>query len=214
MSISAYRRQREAAEMPRELERRAFTTTIGKWLEAKEKGGKQLIDACYLNQQLWTALLDRPRLAAERIAGGLKARLISIGIWVHRYTLRVMNGSEAGRPADLGQPQHSRRLSALSPATCLPKCRSSAPSEEIGIAVSHRNKPWLSRHGFLLDPQSVGCRELPALGQQVDAVIVDRRRIGIGVVAPGGRPGRARARRRRCWYRLSRPADRDWRGTD
>ena len=84
--------------MPRELERRAFTTTIGKLLEAKEKGGRQLIDACYLNQQLWTALLTDLALPQNALPEDLKVRLISIGIWVHRYTLRVMNGSEPVDP--------------------------------------------------------------------------------------------------------------------
>jgi flagellar protein FlaF len=92
MSISAYRQRKEAAESPRELERRAFTTTIGKLMEAKAKGGRHLVDACYLNQQLWTALLVDLALPQNGLADDLKARLISIGLWVHRYTPNVMLG--------------------------------------------------------------------------------------------------------------------------
>jgi flagellar protein FlaF len=92
MSISAYRRRKEAEEMPRDMERRAFTTTIGKLLEGKEKGGRFLIDACYLNQQLWTALMVDLALPQNALPEELKARLISIAIWVQRYTPAVMSG--------------------------------------------------------------------------------------------------------------------------
>jgi len=92
MSISAYRRRKEAEEMPRDMERRAFMTTIGKLLEGKEKGGRFLIDACYLNQQLWTALIVDLALPQNALPEELKARLISIAIWVQRYTPNVMGG--------------------------------------------------------------------------------------------------------------------------
>ena len=92
MSISAYRRRKEAEEMPRDMERRAFMTTIGKLLEGKEKGGRFLIDACYLNQQLWTALMVDLALPQNALPEELKARLISIAIWVQRYTPAVTGG--------------------------------------------------------------------------------------------------------------------------
>ncbi len=78
--------------MPRELERRAFTTTIGKLMEGKAKGGRALIDACFLNQQLWTALLVDLALPQNALPDDLKARLISIAIWIQRYTPHAMRG--------------------------------------------------------------------------------------------------------------------------
>jgi flagellar protein FlaF len=98
MSINAYRRRKEAAETPRELERRAFTTTIGKLIEGKEKGGRALIEACYLNTQLWTTLLIDLALPDNALSEELKARLISISIWVQRYTPQVMAGSASPDP--------------------------------------------------------------------------------------------------------------------
>jgi len=77
MSISAYRRQKEAAETPRELECRAFSTVIGKLIEGQKTGGKALIEACYLNNQLWTALTVD----------------LSLAIWVQRYTPQAMGGT-------------------------------------------------------------------------------------------------------------------------
>lgn len=98
MSINAYRRRKEAAETPRELERRAFTTTIGKLIEGKEKGGRTLIEACYLNTQLWTTLLVDLALPDNALSEELKARLISISIWVQRYTPQVMEGTASPDP--------------------------------------------------------------------------------------------------------------------
>ena len=93
MSIDAYRRRKEAAETPRELERRALTTVIGKLAQGKQQGGTALIEACYLNNKLWTALLVDLSLPENALPDDLKARLISIGIWVQRYTPRAMGGA-------------------------------------------------------------------------------------------------------------------------
>ena len=98
MSISAYRRQKEAAETPRELECRAFSTVIGRLMEAQKTGGQALVDACYLNNQLWTALTVDLSLADNALPEDLKARLISIAIWVQRYTPQAMAGSAPLEP--------------------------------------------------------------------------------------------------------------------
>jgi flagellar protein FlaF len=98
MSISAYRRQKEAAETPRELECRAFSVVIGKLTDAKKSGGQALVDACYLNNQLWTALTVDLSLANNPLPEDLKARLISLAIWVQRYTPQAMAGSASLDP--------------------------------------------------------------------------------------------------------------------
>jgi flagellar protein FlaF len=98
MSISAYRRRHEAAEKPRELERRAFTVVIGKLIKAKEDGGRSLVDACFLNHQLWSALLVDLALPDNALPVDLKARLISLGLWVQRYTPAAMSGAASPDP--------------------------------------------------------------------------------------------------------------------
>lgn len=98
MSIAAYRRRKEAAEAPRELECRAFSTVIGKLSEAKKHGGHALIDACYLNSQLWTTLAIDLSLESNALPADLKARLISISIWVQRYTPGAMRGTASLDP--------------------------------------------------------------------------------------------------------------------
>ena len=98
MSISAYRRRQEFAEKPRELERRAFSIVIGKLVGAKEQGGPSLIDACYLNYQLWSTLQADLALPENALPVDLKARLLSLSLWVQRYTHDVMRGAAPADP--------------------------------------------------------------------------------------------------------------------
>jgi flagellar biosynthesis activator protein FlaF len=98
MSISAYHRRQEAAEKPRELERRAFSIVIGKLVGAKAEGGKRLIEACYLNYQLWSTLQADLVLQDNALPTDLKARLISLALWVQRYTPAVMGGTASPDP--------------------------------------------------------------------------------------------------------------------
>jgi flagellar biosynthesis activator protein FlaF len=98
MSIAAYRQRQEAAEQPRELERRAFSIVIGKLVEGKERGGRLLVDACFLNHQLWSALLADLALPQNALPDDLKARLISLALWVQRYTPGVMQGTASPDP--------------------------------------------------------------------------------------------------------------------
>jgi flagellar protein FlaF len=98
MSISAYRRRQEMAEKPRELERRAFSIVIGKLVGAKDKGGAPLIDACYLNYRLWSTLQADLALPENSLPVELKARLLSLSLWVQRYTHDVMRGTASADP--------------------------------------------------------------------------------------------------------------------
>jgi flagellar protein FlaF len=92
MSIARYRRIQETIESPREMEQRCFSIVTGKLIDAKEQGGPPLIEACYLNQRLWSTLAADLALPSNGLPDELKARLISLSIWVNRYTPRVMAG--------------------------------------------------------------------------------------------------------------------------
>jgi flagellar protein FlaF len=98
MSIAAYRRRNEVAETPRELERRAFTTVISKLIEGKKQGGRELVAACYLNSHLWSTLMLDLALPENALPPDVKAQLISIAIWVQRYTPQVMRGAASPDP--------------------------------------------------------------------------------------------------------------------
>lgn len=116
MSIAAYRRRKEAAETPRELECRAFSTVIGKLIDGKKNGGRALIDACYLNSQLWTTLMVDLSLADNALPADLKARLISISIWVQRYTPEAMRGTVSPDPLIAVNRNMLEGLSAAPPS--------------------------------------------------------------------------------------------------
>src|SRR6202035_5677201 len=66
--------------------------------EAKEQGGRLLIDACFMNHQLWGALLADLALPQNALPDDLKARLISLALWVMRYTPSVMQGIASPDP--------------------------------------------------------------------------------------------------------------------
>ena len=99
MSISAYRRRQEMAEKPRELERRAFSIVTGKLAGAKDKGGPQLIDACYLNYQLWSTLQGDLALPDNALPVELKARLLSLSIWENEEAVATWRNTADHRGA-------------------------------------------------------------------------------------------------------------------
>jgi flagellar biosynthesis activator protein FlaF len=92
MSIDAYRRQQEIAETPRETERRALSMVIGKLLDAKEQGGAALTEACYLNERLWNIFRADLSVPENGLPAPLKAQLLSLALWVQRYTSQVIRG--------------------------------------------------------------------------------------------------------------------------
>lgn len=116
MSIAAYRRRNEAAETPRQLELRAFQTVLGRLLEARSQGGRAVVEACHLNAELWTTLLTDLALPANALPDDLKARLISIGIWVQRYTREAIGGKAPLEPLIAVDKAIAEGLAATPPA--------------------------------------------------------------------------------------------------
>jgi flagellar protein FlaF len=92
MSVDVYRRQQEITETPREAERRALSMVIGKLLEAKDQGGSALAEACYLNERLWNVFRADLSMPENGLPAPLKAQLLSLALWVQRYTSQVIRG--------------------------------------------------------------------------------------------------------------------------
>jgi hypothetical protein len=109
MSISAYHRRQEAAEKPRELERRAFSIVIGKLVGGKAEGGKRLIEACYLNYQLWSTLQADLVLQDNALPTDLKAADLAGAMGAALHARGDGRHGLAG-PADRRQQEHPRRL--------------------------------------------------------------------------------------------------------
>ncbi|MCE0503882.1 MULTISPECIES: flagellar biosynthesis regulator FlaF [unclassified Roseivivax] len=107
MSIAAYKQNIRESESPRSIERRVMsrvTAELDGYLQDYEAGSRfdrmgllagGLRRALIDNQTLWREL--RYDLASEgnQLPAGLRAQLISIGLWVDRQTTAVLSG-EAG----------------------------------------------------------------------------------------------------------------------
>lgn len=90
MTLAAYRRAGELASNPRENEYRAFGMVINRLSEANSY--TDVIEACHLNNRLWSTLtadLSRPE---NPLPNDLKARLISLALWTYRHSAKVMKG--------------------------------------------------------------------------------------------------------------------------
>ncbi len=96
MTVNAYSRAGELAANPRETEYRAFGMVINRMSQAESHTG--VVEACHLNNRLWSALtadLSRPE---NPLPNDLKARLISLALWTYRYSAKVMSGEASPQP--------------------------------------------------------------------------------------------------------------------
>ena len=93
MSIRSYARVQEVTEAPRTTEYRALAMVTGKLVETKATGGREFIDACFLNRKLWTLFQDDLVLPENGLPDAIKAQLISLSIWVQKQTGHVMTGA-------------------------------------------------------------------------------------------------------------------------
>jgi flagellar protein FlaF len=97
MSIKAYQRAATQAESPRELEYRAFGQVTAGLVRAKEEKPPpavlaELLDA---NRRLWNVLSADCAVPENRLPLALRGQIISLAIWVARYSGEVLrNGAE------------------------------------------------------------------------------------------------------------------------
>ena len=99
MSLKAYQKAQAAAENPRNAEYRLFGQVTGALIDASSGGakGKPLVDAIDWNRRLWSTLAvdcmdDHNALPME-----LRARIVSLSLWVAKYSSEVM---QKGAPLD------------------------------------------------------------------------------------------------------------------
>ena len=90
MSINCYARVQDTSEDPRATEYRALGFVTGKLIEAKEKGGRALIEALYANQNLWTLFQADLAHPGNALPQEVRAQLLSLSLWVQRFTSKVM----------------------------------------------------------------------------------------------------------------------------
>ena len=95
MSIQAYQRAATQAESPREIEYRAFGQATALLMRAKEEGRANLgglAVALAENRQLWTVMMSDCALDTNELPQQLRAGIVSLGLWVIRYSGAVLRG--------------------------------------------------------------------------------------------------------------------------
>lgn len=90
MSVKRYQHVQETSDDPRAVEHRALARVTGMLLTGAEKGGAALAEACHMNRMLWTIFQTDLALPGNALPDALKAQLISLSIWVQRYTNKVL----------------------------------------------------------------------------------------------------------------------------
>jgi flagellar protein FlaF len=92
MSIQAYQRAATQAEQPRDLEYRAFGQVTAGLVRVKEERPPlpvvlEVIDA---NRRLWNMLSADCAAPGNRLPIALRGQIISLGLWVARYSADVI----------------------------------------------------------------------------------------------------------------------------
>ncbi|MBX6369050.1 MAG: flagellar biosynthesis regulator FlaF [Rhodospirillales bacterium] len=90
MSVKRYQHVQEISDDPRAIEQRALARVTGMLIAGAEKGGAALAEACHMNRMLWTIFQTDLATPENALPDALKAQLISLAIWVQRYTSKVL----------------------------------------------------------------------------------------------------------------------------
>ncbi|MFQ5533289.1 MAG: flagellar biosynthesis regulator FlaF [Sphingomonadales bacterium] len=94
MSLKAYQRTQTIAGSPRETEYRLFAQVTRALMAADEAGERnaKFFEAIDWNRRLWSALSTDCATTGNGLPKQLRAQIISIGLWVSRYSTQVSLG--------------------------------------------------------------------------------------------------------------------------
>jgi flagellar protein FlaF len=93
MSLRAYQTATQRSETPRDAEYRLFGQVTRALLEAAEADPGDIqtrIEALDWNRRVWSALAADCSAPENRLPVQVRAQIISLSIWVNRYTSKVM----------------------------------------------------------------------------------------------------------------------------
>ncbi len=98
MSLQAYQNLQNATESPRQTEYRLLAAVTRALMESQDQGGAVFYKAVDWNRRVWLTL--QMDLAAEgnALPDDLKAKLISLSIWVDKHSAAVLRGRESAAP--------------------------------------------------------------------------------------------------------------------
>ena len=96
MSLDAYRRVRSIAETPRAQEYRLMSQITGEMIKARDTGlaGAALMPTLHRNREVWSTFSALCGAPGNQLPAELRASIISIALWVERYTSDVVAGRD------------------------------------------------------------------------------------------------------------------------
>jgi flagellar protein FlaF len=95
MALNAYQATAARTESPRELEYRLFGFVTGELMKAQADGRADLskfAEAIDRNRRMWGALAVDCSSEGNSLPGDLRANIISLSLWVSRYSSEVIMG--------------------------------------------------------------------------------------------------------------------------
>lgn len=96
MSLKAYQTTQKANESTSQTEYRLFADVTRALMDSKgaDKLDKKVHEALHWNRQLWSTLATDCAVEGNRLPKQLRASIISISIWVGKYSSQVARGEE------------------------------------------------------------------------------------------------------------------------
>lgn len=100
MSHRAYQNTQRISEDPRSTEYRLFGQVTGALLDAQKQGAKggPLVDAVDWNRRLWRTLASDCLDDRNQLPQDVRAKIISISMWVRKYSKEVTRGGASVDP--------------------------------------------------------------------------------------------------------------------
>lgn len=96
MSLTAYQRARTMTETPRATECRLMRQITGEMIAARDAGlsGVPLTPVLFRNREVWNAFASACAARGNNLPDALRASIVSLGLWVDRYTSDVAAGRD------------------------------------------------------------------------------------------------------------------------
>ena len=92
MSLNAYRRAQKIAATPRSTEYQLMSQITGAMITARDAGatGSALAAELHHNRMAWSTFANMCATKGNQLPDELRASIISLAIWVEKYTSDVM----------------------------------------------------------------------------------------------------------------------------
>jgi flagellar protein FlaF len=127
MSVSSYQKAQEITDNPRTVEHRMLARVTGMLIDAAETRGKDLTEACFYNRKLWSIFQADLASPGNGLPDELKARLLSLSIWVQKYSGEVLTGAPVEPLIDVNRSIMEGLMPSI-PATAAPPRAATVPA--------------------------------------------------------------------------------------